>query len=159
MYLSINSISRWWVKVFYWTPGHAGRVLWNRVCPSVLLSKSFLGIWSLVFPNFWHGDRKPCEVVGDKARFFKKILIALKIGKKGPKWAKKWGFFHVSQNFVISFGWKWSRMKDHIVIGFLVQTPCLPKFWFLKYGPKSSWPIRLQYFKMAISQGQNDELG
>ena len=50
-------------------------------------------------------------------------------------------------------------MKDHIVIGFLAQTSCLPKFCFLRYGPKSSWAIRLQDFKTAISQGQNDELG
>ena len=68
-------------------------------------------------------------------------------------------FFHISENFVISFGWKWSKMKDHIVINFLAQITYLPKFWFLRYGPKSSQPIRLQDFKTAISQGQNDELG
>ena len=79
--------------------------------------------------------------------------------KKGPKWAKNEVFFHISENFVISFGRKWSKMKDHIVSGFLAQTPCLPKFWFLRYGPKSSRPIRLQDFKTAISQGQNDGLG
>ena len=47
-------------------------------------------------------------------------------------------------------------MKDHIVIGFLAQTPCLAKFWFLRYVPKSSRPIRLQDFKTTLSQGQND---
>ena len=50
-------------------------------------------------------------------------------------------------------------MKDHIVIGFLAQAPSLPKFWYLRYWPKSLQPIRLQDFKAAISQGQNDELG
>ena len=72
---------------------------------------------------------------------------------------QKLGFFHISENFVITFGWKWSKMKDDIVIGFLAQTPCLLKFWFLRYGPKSSRPIRWQDVKTAISQGQNDELG
>ena len=123
----------------------------------VHLSGGFLGSWSLVFSIFWHGDRKPCEVVHDKAGFSKNSHCP-KNGQKGPKMGQKWGFFHISENFVISFGWKWSKMKD-IVIGFLAQTPCLPKFWFLKYGPKSSWPIRLQDFKTAISQGQNGELG
>ena len=63
---------------------------------------------------------------------------------------QKLGFFHISENFVISFDWKWSKMQDHTVIGFLAQTSCLPKLWFLRYGPKSSWPIRLQDFKAAI---------
>ena len=81
------------------------------------------------------------------------------MSKKGQKWAKNVFFLHISENFVISFGWKWSKTKDHIVIGFLAQTPCLPKLWFVRYGPKSSRPIRLQDFKTAISQGQNDKLG
>ena len=72
------------------------------------------------FSNFWHGDRKPREIVHVKARYFKKILIAPKMGKKG----QKWGFFHISENFVIRFGWKWSKMKDHIVIGFLEPHVC-----------------------------------
>ena len=55
---------------------------------SVRLSTSFLGICSLVFSNFWHGDRKPREVVLEKAGFFKKKFIAPKMGKKGQKWAK-----------------------------------------------------------------------
>ena len=48
---------------------------------SVCLSGSFLRIWLLVFSNFWYGDRKPREVVRDKAGFFKKILIAPKMDK------------------------------------------------------------------------------
>ena len=43
---------------------------------------------SLLDPRLWHGDRKPREVVRGKAGFFKNILIAPKMGKKGPKWAK-----------------------------------------------------------------------
>ena len=122
---------------------------------SIRLPGSFLGIWSLVFSNVWHDDRRLCGVVRDKAGFLYKILIAPKIGKMG----QKWDFFLISKNFVISFGWKWSKMKDHIVIGFLAQTPCLPKFWFLGYGLKSCRPIRLQDFKTTTFQGQSDELG
>ena len=40
----------------------------------------------------------------------------------------------------------------------LEQTSYLGKFWFLRYGPKCSWPIRLQDFsincrtlKLAVS--------
>ena len=36
----------------------------------------------------WNFPFNQCEVVRDKAGFFKKILIALKMGKKGAKWAK-----------------------------------------------------------------------
>ena len=52
---------------------------------SVRLSGSFLGIRSLVFSNFWYIDRKPGEVVRDKAGLFKKNLIAPKMGKMGQK--------------------------------------------------------------------------
>ena len=78
---------------FNWTLAVAGRVLWNRVCPSsrppsVLPSRHFLGIVSLVFSKFWHGARNPYEVVRDRAGFSRKIFFAPKIGKMDPKWAK-----------------------------------------------------------------------
>ena len=38
-------------------------------CSSVLLSRIFLGIRSLVFPKFWNGFRNPYEVVRDKTEF------------------------------------------------------------------------------------------
>ena len=79
-------------------------------CTSVHLSRSFLGIWSLVFSNFWHGDRKPREVVRDKAGIFKKIFIAPKMGKKGPKWAKNevFSIFQKTLSLVLAGnGLKW----------------------------------------------------
>ena len=107
---------------------------------SVRLSGSFLRIWSLVFSHFWHVIENHVKLCVTKLDFSKKFSLPW----KWPKMDQKWGFFHISENFVIRFGWKLSKMKNHIVIGFLAQTLCLPKFWFLRYGPKSSRPIRLQ---------------
>ena len=60
----------------------------GSVCPSVLLSRSFLWIGSLVFSETQHGVRGPCLVVHDRAGFFLKNLFAPKMGKTGQKWAK-----------------------------------------------------------------------
>ena len=47
----------------------------------------------------------------------------------------------------------------------LEQTSYLGKFWFLRYGPKCSWPIRLQDFsincrtlKLAVSHKEINEI-
>ena len=40
------------------------------VLPSVLLSRHFLGIVSLVFSEIWHGARNSYEVVHDRAGFY-----------------------------------------------------------------------------------------
>ena len=40
----------------------------------------------------------------------------------------------------------WSIMKVYTICCILAQIPYLGKIWFLKYGPKCSWPIRLQDF-------------
>ena len=82
----------------------AGRVQWNRICPSFRpsfrLSGRFRGIVSLIFLKFWIGARIPCEVVRDRAGFSGKIFFAPKIGKMGPNWA---------QNRLFSIYWKiWS---------------------------------------------------
>ena len=74
----------------------AGRVLWNRVCPSFCLSfrrsfclsGHFLGIASLVFSKSWHDARNPYKVVHDRAGFSRKKFFAPKIGKMGQKWSK-----------------------------------------------------------------------
>ena len=56
----------------------AGRVLWIKVCPSVLLSESFPGIGSLVFSETQHGVRGPCVAVRDRARFFLIFFLSQK---------------------------------------------------------------------------------
>ena len=55
--------------------------------PSVLPSRSFLGIISLVFSETQHGVRGPCLVVCDTARVFLKKSFCLKNGENGPKTA------------------------------------------------------------------------
>ena len=46
-----------------------------------LLSRSFLGIGSLVFSETKHGVKGPCSVMHDKTGFFKNHIFAHKIGK------------------------------------------------------------------------------
>ena len=69
------------------------------VCPSILPSECFLGIGSLDFPELWHGDRDPYEVVRDRAEVFGKNFFLL---QKLGKWAKngpKIGSFEFKEIF------------------------------------------------------------
>ena len=54
--------------------------------PSVLQSRRFLGILSLVFSEFRHGARNPYEVVHDRAGFSGKSFLPQNLGK----WTKNW---------------------------------------------------------------------
>ena len=113
---------------------------------SVLLSfclcGRFLGIVLLIFSKFWHGARIPCEVMRDRARFSRKKFFTPKIGKMG----QRQDFFNLLEDLVINFYWMWSIMKMYIICCVPAQIPYLGKFLFLRYGPKCSQPIRLQYF-------------
>ena len=60
----------------------------GSVRPSVLLSRRFIGIVSLVFSELWHGARNPDEFVRDIAGFSGKKISAPKFGKMDQKWAK-----------------------------------------------------------------------
>ena len=74
----------------------AGRVLGNKVCSSV----HPIVCW-VVLSEFWHGTRKPDQVVC--ARFFGKTFCPLKLGK----WAKKRpkiAFLNLKKKFAINFG-------------------------------------------------------
>ena len=68
-------------KLFFGTPAVAGRVPWNRVCPSFRLSGSLLGTVLLVFSKFWHGARNLYEVVRDRAGFSRKCFLLQKLGE------------------------------------------------------------------------------
>ena len=59
---------------------------------------------------------------------------------------KRQGFLNILKKFVINFYWICSIMKMHIICYVPAKIPYLGKFWFLKYGPKSSQSIRLQDF-------------
>ena len=51
-----------------------------------------------MFSKIWHDARMPCEVVRDRARFFRKKFFAQKLGK----WAKngpKTGFLQFIRKF------------------------------------------------------------
>ena len=88
-------------------PVVAGRVLLIRVRPSVfpsfslsvLPSRSFLGIGSLVLSETQYGARGPGLVVCDNAGFFIQNLFAPKLGKMGQKQV----FLDLLENLVIDF--------------------------------------------------------
>ena len=66
--------------------------------------------------------------------------------QKLAKWAKNVVFFNLLKNFVINFYWICSIMKIYIICCVPAQIPYFGRFWFLRYGPKCSQPIRLQDF-------------
>ena len=115
------------------------------VTPSVLLSKHFLGVVSLVFSQIWHGARNSYKVVHNRAFREKKNFLSQN-WEKGPKMGQNQGFFNILENLVINLYWIWSWMEIYIIGSVPTQIPYLGKFLFLRYGPKCSHPIRLQYF-------------
>ena len=126
-------------------PALAGRVLWNRVCPSFRPSVCpgvFLEWYHKFFSKFWHDARNPYEVVRDRAGFSRRNFFAPKIGKMG----QKQGFFNILKNYVINFYWICSMMKIYNICCVPTQISYLGKFLFPKYGPKCFQPIRLQDF-------------
>ena len=75
------------MSVSFWTPAVTRRSYKiGSVTPSVLLSRDFLGIVSLVFSKISHSARNSYKVVHDS--FLRKNVFCPKIGKKGLKWAK-----------------------------------------------------------------------
>ena len=89
-------------------PASAGRVLWNRLRPSVRpsfrLSLSFLRIVSLVFSETYHGVRGPYLIMCDRTRFFGKNPHWAKMTKNGQKWPKNmvFGLFKKITSLVLS---------------------------------------------------------
>ena len=135
------------LESFFGPPAVAGRVYKiGSVRPSAFLSfrlsGHFLWIVSLTFCKFWHGARNSYEVVRDRAWFSRKIFFVPKMGELG----QKQGFLNLLKNWVIIFFWIWSIKKFYNIYCILAQIPYLGKFWFLRYRPKCSWPVRLQYF-------------
>ena len=120
--------------------------LWS-VCPSVLPSGSFLGIGSLFFSETQHVLRAHVLLCMTEPDYLKKIFMPKKWGKFAKN-GQKIGFSNLLENLVINFFWIWSIMKVYTVCCILAQIPYLGKIWFLRYGPKCSWPIRLQDFKI-----------
>ena len=69
--------------IFYWAPGCALKVLWNRIHP-IRPFGNFLGIGSLAFSETLYGVRGPCEVWVSEPDFLEKNFF-LKNWENGPK--------------------------------------------------------------------------
>ena len=99
-----------------WIPGSSrnGPV---KYCLSILLSCClsgfFLGIESLGFSEFWHGSRKPYQVVWQSQIFLEIFFLPHKLGE----WAKNRGFFNLKMNLVIDFHQICSIMKICYLLG------------------------------------------
>ena len=121
-------------------PAVTRRALWIRICPSFHL-KVFLGLTHYFF-------EKLSLVLGVHILLsVKQKYFCPKMGKMGLKWARKRFFFlNLLENVIINFFWFWSVTKIYIICSFLAQILYLIKIWFLRYGPKCFWPIRLQDF-------------
>ena len=113
-------------------------------CPSI---QKFSWDWLInCFGNSQHVARGPCGVVCDRDRFLERKNI---LDQKGGKWVKnRWkiGFLNLLENLVINFLWIWSIKIAYINCRILAQISYLGKTWFLRYGPKCFWPIRLKDF-------------
>ena len=117
-------------------PVVAGRVLWNSVCPAVLLSFCTFS-W-----NFIRNPRNPYEIASDSQIFQILFFFVPKIGKMDKKWAKNCFFI---EKFGITFHWICSIMKIYICCVF-AQISYSEEFLFLWYGPICFQPIWLQDF-------------
>ena len=109
----------------------AGRILWNRVCPSSLLTPAWVFSWneSLDFSEFWHGARSPYAVFRDIPIFWKNFFCP-KSWENGPKIGQKLGFLNLKKNVVINFHLLCSIMKIFIICCGHAQIPHLGKiFW------------------------------
>ena len=123
----------------------ARRVLWIRVCLSVLLSESLLPIGSIVFSKSQHDFEDSSGVVHNRSRFFKNICLCSKNVENGSQIEF---FFNLLEDLVINVFWIWSLMKVFIICCIPAQILHLRKTCFLRYGPKCWWPIRLQNFSI-----------
>ena len=127
-------------KCSFWNPGcgrkgptNYGLSVLPSFCPSVLPSRIFIGIWNSTWcwRSIWCC---PWQTL-----FFRE-KIAPKMGQTGQKCF----FFNLLENLVINFFGIWYIREFYCCI--LAQILYLWKMFFLRYGPKCSWPIRLQNF-------------
>ena len=127
-----------------WLLVMARMVIWIRsVRPSVQkFSWNFL-----VFSGTPHGVRDPCGVVYDRARLFEIHVLPQKWEKQtSPRVFEKVQSFFSALYFFINLVYNESLYYCNSCI--FEQISYLRKFWFLRYGPKCSWPIRLWDFSI-----------
>ena len=120
----------------------AGRIPWNRVCPSSL-PECFLRIGSLDFSGFCQGASNHYDVVHGNPIFLNNLFCPKNWGN-GPKK----GFLNLKENLVINFHWICSIMNVFIICCVPAQNLCLGKILFLRCRPKYSQSIKLHNFEM-----------
>ena len=135
------------------------RVIWIRsVHPSV---QTFS--WNCLFSFFWNSTwcQGPMWCCVWQSQIFWKSCFALEMGKIGQDQGS-FSFF-LSSLFFINFVYNENLYYCNSCM--LQQISYLGKFWFLRYGPKCSWPIILQDFsinhrtlKLAVSYKEINEL-
>ena len=119
---------------FFGLPALAGRVLWNRICPSFRPSVCpgfFLELYHYFFLNFSMRLETHIKLCMTEPDFPEKNISSQK-------------FLTMLKSFVINFYWICWIMKIDIICCVPAQIPYLGKF--LRYGPKCFQPIRLQDF-------------
>ena len=150
----------------YRTPGHGQKGHVNKVCPS-FCSEVFLELALQFF-------LEPHMVLGahvvlcmTKPNFLKKMFYPQN-GENRPspgffECIEKFRFFFLVLYFFISVVYNESLYYRNSFM--LEQISYLGKFWFLRYDPKCSWPIRLQDFsincrtlKLAVSHKEINEI-
>ena len=120
----------------YRNPGRGQKGLMNKVCPS-FCSKVFLELALQFFLELSMMLGPMCS-------------CAWQMGKIG----QAQGSLNVQGNLVIDFFSIWSIIKVYINCCMLEQISYLGKFWFLRYSPKCSWPIRLVNFQIKYLQSK-----
>ena len=130
-------------------------------------SEAFMELAPQFFGGTQHGVRHPCGVVYGRARFFEKNVLPPKWGKQAKprvlRMYRKVQFFFLVLCFFISLVYNESSYYCNSCM--LEKVSYLGKFWFLKYGPKCPWPIRLQDFSincrtlnLAVSHKEINEI-
>ena len=142
----------------------AGRVIWIRsVHPS---AQTFSWNWLLSFFRELDMVLEAHVVFCMTARFFWKKCFTLKTGKigqaQGSLNVQESSVFFLAVYFFVSLVYNKSLYYCNFCM--LEQISYLGKFWFLRYGRKCSWPIRLRDFsiicrtlKLAVSNQEINE--
>ena len=133
----------------------------NKVCPSYC-SEVFMELALQFFSGTQHGVRGPCDVV-----YARKKCFTPKMGKigqaQGSLNVQESSVFFLSSLFFISVVYNESLYYCNSCM--LEQISYLGKFWFLRYDPKCSWPIRFQVLsincrtlKLAVCHKEINEI-
>ena len=150
----------------YRTPGHGQKDHMNKVCPSFCSELSLeLALQFFLELNVVLGAHVMlCMTEAD----FLKIMFCPQNGENRPspgffECIGKSSYFFSVLYFFINLVYNESLYYCNSCM--LEQISYLGKFWFLRYGPKCSWPIRLQDFsincrtlKLAVSHKEVNEI-